>query len=310
MLIGTGGYSKVWHPPRKDRVIDKKFRGNDKYIQRLTNESFTEITHGQYARSIFDPKDKLSSPLVAVYERPSNSYSEIRPYRDDDFHSLLIKNIGKDNLELFCKICKDMCNIMEGLATLHKHGWIHHDIKSQNLLINKKPFHVFLIDWGTSTRLLDVYSAYYYNWLTADNSNHPPEFKSYAHYKYHYQFHGDDFAEDYANNFYLFTLLKIQPNYIAMLNKANQHLQKLFRKKGDAILKSISPKSDVFALGLVFTQAYLIMASSKLFGTSLHEKMIRLLKGMTHPDPMKRWSMQRSVDYLSPLVPSICNFAK
>lgn len=306
MLIGTGGYSKVWHPPRKDRIIDKKYRGNENYVQRLTNESFTDITHGQYARTIFDPRNKLSSPLVAVYERPSNSYSEIRPYRDEDLHSLLLRNVGKDNMELFCKISKDMCGIMNGLKNLHKRGWVHHDIKSQNILFNKKPFRIFLIDWGTSTRFSDVYNAYYYNWLTADNSNHPPEYKSYAHYKYHYRFNEDDFAKDYANNFYLFTLLKIQPNYMMMLNRANHHLQKLFHKKGDDILKSISPKSDVFALGLVFSQAYLVMASAKLYGTSLHHKMIRLLKGMTHPDPTKRWSMRRCEEYLSSLLPSLC----
>lgn len=309
MLIGRGGYSKVWHPPRKDRFIDSPYKGNNKYIQRLTNETLSQISNGQYARSIFDPLKERSSPLIAIYERPHKFFSEIRPYRDDNLYDLLNKNLGKDDLFLFCKVLQDMNDIMKGLIQLHKKKWIHHDIKSDNILYNNKPFQLFLIDWGTSTRFSDVYNEEYHKWFEANNPNHPPEYKSYAHYKYDFQWK-DDFATEYANNVYIFTLLKIQPDYMVMLNRANEHIQHQLKTKGDKFLIRLAPKVDVFAIGLVLSQIYLLLAATQLYNTPFHSKIIQLLKGMIHPDPMKRWSMERSVKKLGPLVSHMCNIVK
>lgn len=306
MLIGAGGYSKIWHGPRKDRVIEKKYRGNESYIQRLTTETITEISNGEYARNIFDPKDRMSSPLLAIYERPNNRFSEIRPFREDNLHNILTENIKLGyNHNLLCNLLWNMRNIMKGLATLHQRGWTHHDIKTQNILYNNRPLHVFLIDWGTSLRFSEVYTDPYKPWFSADNSNHPPEYKSYAHYQYGYKF-DHDFATDYTKNIYLLTLLKIQPHYMTMLNKANNKLQTLFKTKGKKFLLHIAPKLDVFAMGLVLSQIYLIMAFSEWYGTPFHEKMIHLLKNMIHPDPTKRWTMRNSIDYMAPLVSYIC----
>lgn len=311
MLIGSGGYSKIWHGPRKDRVIENKYRGNKLYVQRFTNETLSDIYAGQYAREVFDPKNVKSSPLIAIYERPNKFYSEIRPFRDDNLNNLLTINIHKKyNPRLFCHLLVNMRDIMKGLVFLHKKGWTHHDIKTQNILYNNKPFRLFLIDWGTSIRFVDVYSDTYEPWFKADNFNHPPEYKSYAHYKYGYKFRGNDFATDYANNINLFTFLKIQPKYIEMLNRANRDLQQMFKTRGDNFLKKLAPKIDVFATGLVLSQIYLIMAFSDLYNTPIHYKIIRLIKNMVHPDPTKRWNMKHSFEYLSPLVDQICSLTK
>lgn len=310
MLIGSGGYSKIWYPPRKDRIIEKKYSGNHDYIQRLTNESLLEISNGQYARKVFDPDNTRSSPLITIYERPHKFFSEIRPYRDDNLYELLNKNVGrKDNLRLFCALLQNIKRIMMGLKNLHKHKWIHHDIKAVNILYNKKPFQLFLIDWATATRFEELYDEGYYNWFIANNSNHPPEYKSYAHYKYNYKWK-NDFASDYANNVYIFTLLKIQPHYMSMLNKANANIQHHLRKQGEQFLIKQAAKVDVFAIGLVLSQIYLLTAVTKLFNTPFHYKITKLLKGMIHPDPVKRWTMDRSIEFLSPLIQQACSLVK
>jgi len=306
MLIGRGGYSKVWNPPRKNKIIDDKYRGNDDYIQRLTNETFTEISKGQYARTVFDKKNKMTSPLLAIYERPNKMYSEIRPFRDDDLGVLLTENSGKNNIKLFCRILKNIKNIMKGLTVLHNKGWVHHDIKTKNILYNTKPFKLFLIDWGTTEPFSDVYSEENSAWFSGDNTNHPPEYKSYAHYKYGYKFNDDDFATDYANNIYIFSLLKIQSNYMKLLNKANRDLQHEFKTKGEKFLKSIAPKTDVFAMGMVLTQVYLVTAYATLYDSQFNKKMTFLIRNMINPDPRKRWTMKKSTETLSPLVSQFC----
>lgn len=308
MLIGSGGYSSVWHPPRKDNVIEKKYRGNPTYIQRYTTEPFGDISKGQYARSVFDPEGKKSSPLIIVYERPNNSYSEIRLHREDSLSRLHIQNINKNNIKLFCKFMQEMEGLMEGLVVLHKMGWVHHDIKPPNILYDKKPaFKLYLIDWGTAVRSTEVYNDTYRPWFIADNSNHPPEYKIYAHYKNGYQYKGGSIETDYANSTQLFTLLKIQPEYMSMLKHANERLQSLFQKGGQRFLKRIAPKTDVFALGLVIAQTYLILAYTTYYGTNFHTEMIRLIRYMIRPNPLKRWSMKRSLQKFIPLVQSACS---
>ena len=194
---------------------------------------------------------------------------------------------------------------MKGLVVLHKKRWIHHDIKTQNVLYNAKPFRLFLIDWGTSVPFRDVYSFTYRPWFSADNSNHPPEYKMYAHYKYGHKWK-EDFANEYANNRYIITLLKIQPQYMTMLNDANTKLQSLFKNKGDKFLITIAPKADVFAMGMILAQMYLFVGIRHLYSTPIHSKMIHILKGMTHPDPTKRWTMRYSVQKLTPLIYQMC----
>lgn len=309
MLIGEGGYSKVWNPPRKDRVIEKKY-WKAKYIQRLTSENLGDIYKGQRVRFLFDRDNKMSSPLFAIYERPNRFFSEIRPYRDDNLRDLLMENRKGTNLKLFCGILSNLKDIITGLVVIHTYGWVHHDIKTPNILYNQKPFRLFLIDWATSVRAEDVYSDVWSPWFGADNMNHPPEYKSYAHYKYNYPFKNNDFATDYANNTYIIVLKKIQPRYLELLNKANDELQKRLKKDNISFLKKIAPKVDVFAMGLVIARVYLVLAYASLIGTQFDKKMIHLLQNMLHPDPLKRWTMKRSLKHLDPLVRQACDVVK
>lgn len=309
MLIGKGGYSDVWNGPRKDRVIEKKY-WSKKFVQRLTTESLPEIYKGQKVRSLFDKNNTMSSPLITIYERPNRMFSEIRPYRDDNVKDLMAENIKKNNVPLFCSILVNLKDIMKGLIVIHKDGWVHHDIKTVNMLYNRDPFRLFLIDWATSVRFSDVYSDTYSPWFSADNTNHPPEYKSYAHFKYNYPFKKDDFATDYADNTYIISLLKIQPHYMRLLNEANDELQRAFKTRGPSFLKKIAPKVDVFAMGVAISRIYLTIAYAELYKTRVGKDLVYVLKNMINPNPLKRWTMRRSLKTLSPLIPQVCAFAK
>lgn len=304
MLIGKGGSSQVWHPPRKDRVIEKKYRGNTNFVQRLTNEDLTEILHGQHARSVFDPTNRMSNPLVALYNRPKKKYSEIRPYRNDDLNRFLAANRDHNNLGLFCKTAANLHGIMKGLTILHQYGWIHHDIKLDNILYNQDPWRLYLIDWSMSVPFAQVYHDSFRCWFSANHPSNPPEYKSYAAHKHGYKLIDNDFATDYAQNILVFTLLKIQPRYMEMLNAAHDKIKHRFDRKG--FLKRIAPKVDVFGLGVVLAQCYLVMAYAMLYDKPVHKKLIRLIRGMTHPDPTRRWTMRHAALSFTPIVRSLC----
>ena len=304
MLIGQGGDSRVWRPPRRDRVIQKQYRGNKKFIQRLTSEEVGAIVHGQFARSVFDPTNRLSSPLVAIYKRPRNKHSEIRPHRESDLLRLLTENTTHNDLVLFCGLASNLLEIMKGLTVLHQRGWVHHDIKDKNILYDKDPLRLYLIDWGTSVPCSKVFDDSFRTWFPADNPNHPPEYKSFGVYRYGHKLEGNDFATDYANNIYLFTLLKVQPRYMEMLNAAHRKLQHRFQRKD--FLERIAPKADVFGAGLVLAQCYLVVAYATLYDKPVHKELIRLIRGMTHPDPTRRWTMRHAATTLTPIVRKLC----
>lgn len=304
MLIGRGGDSRVWHPPRKDSVIEKKYHGKKDLIQRLTREDISAIAHGQFARTVFDPTDRHSSPLIALYKRPGGKHSEIRPHREDDLDRLLIENTQRNDLTLFCTLASNLFEMTKGLAVLHQRGWVHHDIKTGNILYDKHPLRLYLIDWGTAVPFTHVYDDSFSTWFPADNTNHPPEYKSYATKKHGYKLRDNDFATDYAGNIQLFTLLKIQPRYMRMLNEAHRKiLPRLHNKK---FLEKIAPKADVFGAGLVLAQCYLVTAYALLYDKPVHKQIVRLIHGMTHPDPTRRWTMSHAATSLTPIVRRLC----
>lgn len=293
----------VWHPPRRDRVIEKKYRGDTDFVQRLTDEDISDILHGQHARKIFDPKNRLSNPLVALYSRPGNLHSEIRPHRENDLNWLLNENKKLNDVGLFCRVASNLLRIMKRLVVLHQRGWIHHDIKIDNILYDSNA-RLFLIDWGMAVPAGDVYDYSFRKWFSADNPNYPPEYKSFAAHKHGYKPRKNDFATDYASNLHVFTLLKIQPRYMEMLNAAHRKLAQRFDQKG--FLKRIAPKADVFGMGLVLAQCYLVLAYATFFDQPLHKELVRLIRGMTHPDPTRRWTMRHAAASLTPIARKLC----
>ena len=312
MLIGQGGYSKVWNPPRNHSVIEQKYRNNKAYIQRLTKEEAYDITKGQLVRMIFDKNNTKSSPLLAIYKRPDGTFSEIRPYRDESIRKLLVhyKDTSSEDVRLFCHLMKGMKQMIKGLVVLHKNKWIHHDIKGDNILFNANPLRIFLVDWATSVPFDVVYDDTYSNWFYGDNANHPPEYKMYSHYRHNYKYKNNDFATDYSRNIYIISLRKIQPNYVELLSKANEVLQKEFQKNDTKFLEKIAPKVDVFAVGLVLSRIFLTLAYGTLFHTSVHKKLVNVLRHMIDPNPITRWSMKRSLSQLSPVIQEICKYTK
>ena len=296
MIIGSGGYASVFHPPR----YPKKYKGKSKYIQRFTDQSRTQIADGEYARKIFDPSDKISSPLIAMYPRKNDFFSLILPYREGSLYHLLnqLKH-HRRSTTLFRTYLSSMLPILQGLVRLHKKGWIHHDIKSSNFLYDMKPLRFYLADWATTLSFRDVFSLDYSHWHSGHNENSPPEYKIFAHALEHYFFLENDFVKDYRQNNYYHILLFVQPNYDSLLRRAYTSLtKKLHGANLSLLLEKMAPQVDVFAMGMVLCQIFAVIGQSSL----LRESFLRLARGMIQPDPFQRWTMKKSASYLASML--------
>jgi len=312
MIIGYGGYARIHHPPRTDKVIPKQYGGKLKFIQRYTNEDDIQIANGEIARKIFDPETKMSRDLLGLYKRPHKYFSEIRNYyKGDMLHYLREFVYKKNDLKLFYRIMVNMGDFMNGLVRLHKEGWVHRDIKPSNILYDNKSF--YLIDWATALKFLDSFSEKYNNWHEGDNSNLPPEYKSFAHFKYKFPLENDDFAQEYIKNGNVSKIIiKIQHNYIKKLRKANKHIQKELESTTDLnkLLTKIAPKTDVFAMGLVLSQIYIVLAMEDLYDKPIHTDITRIFRNMLNPNPFRRWTMKKSVNEFNKILPKIKHYIK
>lgn len=305
-MIATGGYGKIWHPPRADKIFPPKYRGNKKYIQRYTQQTSDQIKNGKVARMIFDPEGTISSPILGIYKRPDGRYSEILPFRDDALYKLYRKFFYDGNLPLYWKAMEGMVPIMRGLERLHDQGWIHHDIKSENMLYDNRPsFRLFLTDWGTALPISEVYSDDYSHWHVASLTNLPPEYKSFAHFQYGFPLKNNSFSLEFAKNPYIINMRQLQPHYMTMLDNAHQTLQKIFHKNQknlNKVLMDMAPKADVFGLGLVLSQMYTFFAKGKNIPTHTKNQIITLLRNMIHPNPFLRWDMHKVAHYLEKIL--------
>lgn len=305
-MIGTGGYGKVWNPPRSDSIIQAKYRGNKSFIQRHTEQTRDQIKNGNIARKIFDPEGTLSSPILAIYERPDGRFSEILPFREDALYKLYRKYFYTGNISLFWKGMERMVPIMKGLARLHDQGWVHHDIKSENMLYDSSPsFRLYLTDWGTALPSEEVYSDDYSHWHVASLTNLPPEYKSFARFRYGFPLKNNSFSLEYAKNPYIINMRRFQPHYMKMLDHAHDYLQgKLKRNKDNyqKVVRLMAPKADVFGLGLVISQMYTFFAKGKFIPEKTKNQIITLIRNMIHPNPFLRWDMHQCARFLQKIL--------
>jgi len=220
-MIGHGGYAFIFHPPRNH--IPKKYR-DQKYIQRYTHQTRQDINLGEMTRSIFDPSKSLTRPILAIYKQPDHWWSQILEYYDGSFDKLLEKYPDKDP-ELFWIVLSWMSRFFQGFILLHKEGYVHHDVRTLNILYNDKPnLKLCFIDWATSVPFSQVWDSRYKSWHEGNNENFPPEYKAFAHFKYGMSVR--DFAREFSPNKAYHLILKIDPKYPYKLRKAFRYIQK------------------------------------------------------------------------------------
>jgi serine/threonine protein kinase len=309
MIIGYGGYGKVWYPPRDDPVISPSIRKNPKYIQRYTNQTLEEIKRGEKARKIFDPQNKISNPVLKIYPRQEDFFSQIMPHREKKFAGDLIeKHRGK--IKYFWPVMTKMIPILNGLSRVHNKKMVHRDIKTNNFVFDEKPeLRIYLIDWGTSIPFSEVYNEKLNYWLTTTKQNLPPEYKIYANVKNMHDYIHNDVYKDFSENELMPLFEFFEPDYRLLLKETDEEFHRLFSskktksKKTKELLETVAGKVDIYALGVVFAQTLASLVGNK----SIPKKpeIMFLIKNMIHPNPFKRWDAKTSMAFLKKIIVSL-----
>jgi serine/threonine protein kinase len=195
----------------------------------------------------------------------------------------------------FNKIFRLLRPILDGLQVLHKHGYIHQDIKPANMLYNGKK--VYLIDFGIMESSKKVYREGNKHVLSHHYPYYPPEYKLYVHGNKPF----NTFYLKFIENFSGFP--EISGNHVNLIDVMKSTLDmNLVKDLYDVYNSSTSAfktptKTDVYSLGIVLLQLYIWSGLEDIAAEkNRNEKIKVLIKGMIKFNPSERLNMDEVIE--------------
>lgn len=253
--ISCGSYSKVFKGKTHNNniVAFKKIKKNHFSVIKQECDLLTKI-NSEHIIKIFD-----------IYEK-GKYYYLVLPYYKQDLFTYLPKLIGKP-----INILKMLLGIAKGLFDMHNLGYMHGDIKPENIMVTEdnKPI---LIDLGLSRK---IKNAVNYN-ITGTLTYLPPEVLTELYYT--------EKMDIWALGIIMF---------ICMFNKEPFCNQKMSRKE---IEKNIINKNQVYPSRWI--------VNNKLIynNEEIYNKMVKLNKKMLIKENKKRCSIEIIISELEEII--------
>lgn len=221
--------------------------------------------------------------------------------------------VQKNNLDVHTFV-KMMKHIAEGVRLMDKKGYVHHDLKFNNILVNPLTGEPRIIDFGLMVKKTEVFTEAN-PYLHARYWLHPPEYRFIVHLdKNKWKMPADQeirwlMTEDLRLNDHKFSsgdkasmrhLLTNVPmfayceyeNAVMAFFKAVEKKKTLYQKR--EYIQRFSSKVDVYSLGISMLYMSTFLNYSSMVKES-YERFIQLLKGMVHPHPAKRFSISKVI---------------
>lgn len=314
-LIGEGNYGCVFRPFVKCEKKKIKKAVGKVFVNPKEYESEHRIQDDIVSK--IDPDAQFTLPLLGDCKiqsfKPSDRASECSLIDSKilpNLHQLIYKDGGqnlkdvllsKGSVKKFKMIFSKMRPILAGLVKMEIYGYVHQDIKPQNIMYDGKKIH--LIDFGIMAKSSDIFGAENMYILKYDYPYYPPEYKVYAFKTSHWP----TFVSKVHDNFKFYFNIGGQ-NYTNMLSiiqneigiDVKTELKNSFTKKRKQLLQSNKAfaKVDIYSLGIVFLQLFIWSGlHEKVFvkkskNKLLKEKLILLIRAMIHFDMDSRGNAQ------------------
>ena len=296
-IIGEGQSGCVFKPPPKCKKIKDCSSSKEKCIKGVSKltvekEAKEEVEHVSIVDKI-DPKQiyHIGNPIVCD---PKESFDVgtcdfLDPKKSkfliyDDGGKTLNNVIKLDNLDIV-KFIKGFSNIFFGIKEMSKHGFIHADIKGDNIMVDEK-YNFKLIDFGMS-----------WNAIPTNNSTYIlyPSDQSLLGNEYD----GDTY-ESVVQKLNNYRKLISRDEFVKILGKpvSDEFWEKFSHTSGEETFRIIKSKIDLYSLGIYIT-VYLLITTpinddiKKFFNSP---PMVTLVKQMLDEDFYERYTPQQAYD--------------
>lgn len=301
-FLGNGSYGCIYKPPL--RCVGNSSSNNNNKNKTRIGKIFEKYSEYEIEKSLQDKFRKYllsyekycDVPIKKIKDCPLvNNDSDgtkpqlIMPYGGDSLEKIISKRV------LSLKECKYILlgfeRVMKNVEDLYKQGYIHQDIKPDNILYDKKQKLLHLIDPGIMIKKNRIYhkdnvllcAKYFY---------FPPEYKLYdseiSLIKYI-----DTSVEIISQNIMVNNKLLLFTDELKKRLNMNyeRELRNGFKafKKNKRYGKYIS-KINSYQLGIVLF--YICLGCPRVIK---HQGQIDLLKNMIHPNPEKRITLSKAI---------------
>lgn len=340
--LGEGTYGCSLDPAPKCYTDETEIAKGAKITKKLSigkvmskNESFQEEIEIAKALYKIDPKQKyLLYPQTHCYVKYEDTMkvpgaSKCDTIRSDALMGMLKMTNGGITLEDYVKkrhitpyaFIKMMIHIARGVQLLNKKGFVHHDLKFNNILVNPTTRDAKIIDFGLMVKKSNIYTdgnRYLHSryWL------HPPEYRFFVHLERndwktptaqdirwlmtedlrlndHKFSSGDKVSMRHLlTNVPMFAFCEYE-NAVMAVFKAIEKRKTVYQKRD--YFNGFVSKIDVYSLGIS-----MLYMSTFLDYTGMvkeqYDMFITLLKMMVHPHVGKRWSITKAIKEMEKII--------
>jgi len=322
--IGQGVAKCVFSPPikchNKTMRFQKRLTSSNDYVSAVmeVDSAKTEKKEISILKKL-DPKGEFTLPLVHEckigemdpteesrdqFEECSNLEEYSYPFNHQNLTQLIFEKGGKEVHDLIfnmnyeekniykidmCKFIQNFKTVIYGLSVMNKNGYIHSDLKPQNILFNQKTNRFYIIDFGFTghkNTFFEKQDGIYFDYI--NRYEYWPIDSGIANFLNDPRKNIDDIINEISRthlNKTRYNQLKVQdhPKFIDM---------------------SID-RFDVYSLGISMAKIFddylfkilrkeAILSKSKI--TLLKKKLRQLIRKMLEPNPINRLSIHKVLD--------------
>lgn len=324
-FLYSGTYSCIYHP---SPLCHRKLAEIEPYKKPMIGKIVRPVDspqEWQLAQSLYkiDPNQFYFVYPYELCEIQAVQDSRKCPFmkKDQSLHMFKIP-YGTHNLATYVSNRKQMISLktfipkvihlMEGLSLFHKAGWIHQDIKTQNILEKNHEFR--WIDFGISLKKNQIFDLEINGpFLNADYVIHPPEYRYFS--RYYFISKGVESMETFVNNewYLLHYILKedkqrnidLYQSYYTYdtFKQACQRLFDTLKHTSKTSLQKLFThhvtKVDIYSFGMVLLH---ISPYLQLENTPASILFKQLIQSMIHPNIFERYNTQQCLKLLKQIL--------
>lgn len=298
-LIGEGAYGAVYKPALKCKNKKKEYKNSiGKVFDNKDNAMNESLTYKSITK--IDPKHKFTLPLYTDCILIKNDKHQlIYKYGGNDLNKLLQT---KGSIPKFKAFLISMRPLLEGIKKLKDNNYTHLDIKPENILYRNKI--IYLIDFGLSKHLDELYTSENDYILNHIYAYYPPEFKL-ANYDQNFETFYEKVKEN-INSYKRVSndIINILEFIKIMLNiPIKQQLYDLFNNR-----RFDAEKIDVYSIGIIIMLFYIWSGLHNTNTKPTTQKykfkldVLNLIKNMINFNVNERYTIEQSIENFKELI--------